>query len=86
MASPHTQRFESNYKLDPDQITEWVDTFHKQGFLFIQNVLKEEHIAQLKKDLDFALANFPTRKTDLNNKVSGQLCMRMFEHSTANLN
>ena len=86
MASTQTQRFESNYALDPDQISEWVDTFHKQGFLFIENVLTEEHIAQLKKDLDFALANFPTRDKDPHNKVSGQLCMRMFEHSSANLN
>lgn len=93
MPNTQSQRFESNYALDPDQIAEWVDTFYKQGYLFIENVLSEAHIAKLKKDLDWSLDNIPTQDEDPNGKVSSQksaasnrLCARMFEHSPANLN
>jgi hypothetical protein len=50
--SVQNQRFESNYPIDPDQISEWIDQFHRDGFLFIENVLTEKHIAQLKTDLE----------------------------------
>ncbi len=86
MSSTQSQRFESNYPSDPDQVAEWVDTFHKDGYLFIENVLGEAHIAQLKKDLDWSFANLPTPDEDPHSKISGQLCARMFEHSPANLN
>ena len=87
------QRFESNYPLDADQISQWVEQFNRDGFLFLENVLKEEHIAQLKADLDWSLAHFTSRDKDPNGKLNPQssksshrLCHRMFEHSPANLN
>ena len=87
------QRFESNYPQDPDQIAEWVDQFHRDGYLFLENILKEEHVAQLKTDLEWSLANFDHRDEDPNGKLnprstknSNNLCHRMFEHSPANLN
>ncbi len=90
---PQNQRFESNYSLDADQIAEWVEQFHRDGFLFLEDVLKEEHIAQLKADLDWSLAHFTSRDKDPNGKLSPQsakssnrLCHCMFEHSQANLN
>ena len=90
---PQNQRFESNYPLDTDQISEWVEQFNRDGFLFLEDMLKEEHIAQLKADLDWSLAHFTSRDKDPNGKLSPQsakasnrLCHRMFEHSQANLN
>ena len=90
---PQNQRFESNYPLDTDQISEWVEQFNRDGFLFLENVLKEEHIAQLKADLDWSLSHFTSRDKDPNGKLNPQsgksshrLCHRMFEHSPANLN
>ena len=90
---PQNQRFGSNYPLDTDQISEWVEQFHRDGFLFLEDVLQEEHIAQLKADLDWSLAHFTSRDKDPNGKLSPQsgktshrLCHRMFEHSQANLN
>ncbi len=90
---PQNHRFESNYSLDADQIAEWVEQFHRDGFLFLEDMLKEEHIAQLKADLDWSLAHFTSRDKDPNGKLNPQsakasnhLCHRMFEHSQANLN
>ena len=90
---PQNQHYESNYPLDTDQISEWVEQFHRDGFLFLEDVLQEEHIAQLKADLDWSLAHFTSRDKDPNGKLSPQsgksshrLCHRMFEHSQANLN
>lgn len=92
MMKPQNQHFESNYPLDADQISEWVEQFHRDGFLFLENVLKEEHVAQLKADLDWSLAHFTSRDKDPNGKLNPQsskashrLCHRMFEHSQANL-
>ena len=90
---PQNQHYESNYPLDTDQISEWVEQFHRDGFLFLEDMLKEEHIAQLKADLDWSLAHFTSRDKDPNGKLNPQrgktsyrLCHRMFEHSPANLN
>jgi len=87
------QRFESNYPLDPDQVFEWVNQFHRDGYLFLEDVLTEEHVAQLKKDLDWSLDNLTHRNEEEGGKLnpqrtksSNQLCHRMFEHSQANLN
>ncbi len=52
-----SQRFESNYPLDPKQIEEWVDTFNRQGFLFLKNVLTEAHVSQLKAEFEWAIDN-----------------------------
>ncbi len=88
-----SQRFESNYPLDPEQIKEWVDTFNRQGFLFLENVLTEDHVAQLKADLDWSIDNITSVDDDPYGKLSSRnsvknicLCHRMFEHSPANLN
>ncbi len=88
-----SQRFESNFPLDPEQIKEWVDTFNRDGFLFLQDVLTESHVAQLKADLEWSLENLSSIDDDPQGKVGSRkseikilLCHRMFEHSPANLN
>jgi ectoine hydroxylase-related dioxygenase (phytanoyl-CoA dioxygenase family) len=62
-----------------EQIQAWVEQFHRDGYLFLQNVLTPEHCAELRADLDRAL---PER-----GKVGGgiEICERMFEVSDANL-
>lgn len=62
------------------QIQEWVEQFHRDGYLFLQNVLTPEHVAELKEDLDRLLAE--------QGRLTGgpiEICERLFEHSPANL-
>ena len=70
----------ANTPPDPEQIAEWVERFHRDGFLFLKNVLPPDLVAHLRADLDRALAadlaDTSTRK---------QLQHRMFETSAANL-
>ncbi len=62
------------------QIQEWVEKFHRDGFLFIENVLTPNTVAELKADLEDAL------KDDVYNGVDIiELKTRMFERSAANL-
>ena len=75
----NNQRFESNYTVDQKQIEMWVETFHQTGCLFLEEVLTEDHCAQLRKDL--------SAKVNTENPESGPLLHhRMFEDSPANLN
>lgn len=62
-----------------EQIGEWVEQFHRDGFLFLPNVLPPEWCEELRADLDHAM---PER-----GKIGGgiELCERMFEVSRANL-
>ena len=66
--------------VDPPEIDAWVDQFHRDGYLFLENVLSPEHVAELRSDLDRVLederANPGGRK---------ELHHRMFETSHANL-
>ena len=39
----------------PEQIQEWVEQFHRDGYLFIPSVLAPDHVAELKADLDRTL-------------------------------
>jgi ectoine hydroxylase-related dioxygenase (phytanoyl-CoA dioxygenase family) len=63
-----------------EQIQAWVEQFHRNGYLVLHNVLPPDWIAELKADLDHALA--------ANNEEGDgiiQLHHRMFEVSPANL-
>lgn len=62
------------------QIQEWVETFHRDGVLFLRNVLPLDTIGELKADLDHALAGQPDRSSGII-----ELHARMFEVSAANL-
>ena len=80
------RRFESNYDVDQSQIKNWVEQFHKEGFLFLPQVLKNDHCQQLRSDLEWSLENNPNGLNSGNASSSMHLCHRMFEHSQANLN
>lgn len=66
--------------VDEAQIQEWVEQFHRDGYLFLHDVLPPEMVAELKADLDAALAEH----THLGEGVI-DLHPRMFERSAANL-
>lgn len=69
------------HKTVPDaQIQEWVEQFHRDGFLFLPNVLTPEMVTELKSDLDRELT---ANKEDGDGII--QLHHRMFETSRANL-
>ena len=59
---------------------EWIESFHKDGFLVVPSVLKKEQCLQLKKDLDEAHS-----KNNKKGKKSTGLIKRMFEQSPDNL-
>jgi len=62
-----------------EQIRAWVEQFNRDGYLFLENVLPPNWVAELKADLEKALAAHP-------DKASGciELHPRMFELSAAN--
>jgi ectoine hydroxylase-related dioxygenase (phytanoyl-CoA dioxygenase family) len=70
-------------KADDAQIREWVERFDCDGYLLIENVLPPDWCAELRDDLDSAMA------AEGDNLRGGQinigLVTRMFEQSRANL-
>ena len=67
--------------VEQEQLDEWVETFHREGFLFLESVLPEDWVAELRSDLmrDLEAADTPKGKGAVN------LIHRMFERSNANL-
>jgi hypothetical protein len=66
-------------KASDTEIDEWVEQFHRDGFLLLHDVLPKEFIGPLKADLDGVL------KADPQPGAMAELHMRMFEISNANL-
>jgi ectoine hydroxylase-related dioxygenase (phytanoyl-CoA dioxygenase family) len=62
-----------------EQMDAWVEQFHRDGYLFLDNVLPSSLIATLKHDLDRILGTEPNVDTGI------ALHCRMFESSQANL-
>ena len=60
----------------PEQIAQWVDTFHREGYLFLRNVLPPDLVADLRADLDRVLETQGNGAT---------FAVRMFESSAANV-
>ena len=74
----------------PDEglIDSWVEQFDRDGCLFLRNVLPPDWCAELRRDLDRALAGPETPGNRKRKKKSGsriELHHRMFETSAANL-
>ena len=67
-------------RADDARIAEWVEQFHRDGFLFVEDALPPDLVAELRADLDRALA-----QRDDHGKGVIDLCFRMFESSDANL-
>lgn len=62
-----------------EQIADWVERFHRDGYLFLPNVLPPELCAELRADLERLL---PVRGRC---GPALDICERMFEDSPANL-
>lgn len=66
-----------------EQLHEWIEFFHANGFLVIPNVLNPEQCEALRNDLDAALiADMGKSEARKPRKI----IKRMFEHSNSNLN
>lgn len=63
-----------------DRLPDWIDSFHKDGFLVIPNILTPDQCAALRQDLDTALEEVA------GDASSRKIVERMFERSPANLN
>ncbi len=74
----------ADQRVSDAQIQEWVERFHREGFLFLQNVLRPEHCVELRQDLEWALKNNPNGLNSGSRAGSMHLSHRMFEHSEAN--
>jgi ectoine hydroxylase-related dioxygenase (phytanoyl-CoA dioxygenase family) len=73
----------ANTVVSDEQIQEWVDTFNRQGYLFLQNVLPPDWCATLREDLERALRDNPNGLNSRGGVI--ELAHRMFETSPANL-
>jgi hypothetical protein len=74
------QAFLAGQTVDAGQVAAWVETFHRDGYLFLQDVLPPAMVTQLKSDLNQAL----TEHRDLSG-AEIELRARMFEISAANV-
>jgi len=63
-----------------EQIAEWVEQFHRDGYLFLPSVLPPDWCAELREDLDRLLVE---QERPLGGGI--ELCERLFEGSRANL-
>jgi len=69
--------------VEPAQIQEWVDTFNRQGFLFLENVLPPDWCTTLRDDLDRALRENKNGLNRISDKT--RLSHRLFETSELNV-
>lgn len=65
----------------PNELAEWCEQFHRDGFLVLHNVLDDAHRAELSADLHTALSKPQPGGQD----YGMQLRCRLFENSAANL-
>mgnify|MGYP001197816681 CR=1 FL=1 len=71
---------------DDKLIDTWVEQFHREGFLFIPNVLPPEWCSELRRDLDRVLDESKTPEDKKRpSRHTLELFHRMFETSEANL-
>ena len=68
-------------KPTPEQLNEWIEFFHANGFLVIHKVLTPEQCQLLRNDLDEILKKNEGNKYQRSKKI----IKRMFEHSKSNL-
>ena len=81
--STATPTYLAGTTVSPEQLQAWVEQFHQQGFLFLQNVLPLAWCAELRANLDWALEHNPNGFNSVGAKIS--LAHRLFETSPANL-
>ncbi|MDA0989445.1 MAG: phytanoyl-CoA dioxygenase family protein [Verrucomicrobia bacterium] len=65
-----------------DTLAAWIAQFHRDGFLFLEDVLHADVVKALKADLEASLGGENTNGTNI---YGMQIQMRMFESSRANV-
>ncbi len=73
----------SSAPVDHSQINAWVEQFHRDGYLFLKDILTPEHCAELRADLDRMLAGDEGGTKDVT--PTQEIVMRAFEGSPANV-
>ena len=68
-----------------DVILEWVERFHQDGYLFLQELLHPEFAYELKSDLDKVLSDPESNAGKDDQDAVLRLRNRLFERSAANL-
>lgn len=68
---------------DEKQISAWVEQFHRDGFLFLKNVLPPALCAELRSDLDRIIKENPLKEGHVSPTM--EFTARAFENSPANL-
>ena len=59
----------ANQVVSDAQIQGWVEQFHRDGFLFLQDVLPPDWCAQMREDLDWALKENPNGFNGVNERT-----------------
>jgi ectoine hydroxylase-related dioxygenase (phytanoyl-CoA dioxygenase family) len=78
---PSNTDFLAGQTVGDELIDQWIEQFHRDGFLFLKNILPPDLCEELSRDLETALADNP----ELGEPKKFQLNHRMFEVSKANL-
>ena len=93
MSTENGQLVTAKYRnISDETLKEWVEQFHRDGYLFLQEYLEPDFAAELRADLDKAL-NDPTFAQTYGGKENGRddaevltrIRVRLFETSNANL-
>lgn len=67
-------------------LRDWVEQFHRDGYLFLPEFLRADLVAELRADLDRELDSLELTYTGKDDRdETMRLRVRMFEHSAANL-
>ncbi len=64
------------------RLNDWVEAFDRDGYLFLEDVLSPDWVAELKDDLDAALVE---QEGSERSGIGVGLAVRLFERSAANL-
>ena len=81
--SPQTPTPLAAQPASPEQLQTWVEQFHRDGYLFLQDVLPADWCAELRADLDRLLRDNPEGLNSTGPTI--ELAHRAFVNSPANL-
>lgn len=81
IAAPAPGKYWSDVPPAQAPLDQWCEQFHRDGFLFVQNVLRPEIVAQLREQLDRAYVE----QMGNGGTAPDRVIRRMFEFSPANL-
>ena len=76
-------RYLAGRAVPAEKLEAWVETFHREGYLFLENVLPPDWCAELRDDLERALRDNPNGLNSVSDRI--RLSHRLFESSPANL-